>query len=103
MNRRIDPEQDLSLAGNPAAAGCTHAEAVRTVRASGPGCQECLATGGYWVHLRVCMTCGHIGCCDSSPGRHATAHYHETEHPIVRSVEPGETWGWCYVDEAVIQ
>ena len=62
-------------------------------------CVDCLAIGGTWVHLRMCQTCGHIGCCDSSPYRHASAHARATEHPIVRSAEPGETWSWCYVDQ----
>ena len=65
-----------------------------------PGaCEECLKEGTQWVHLRECMTCGHIGCCDSSPGHHATRHFHETRHPVMRSVEPGEQWTWCYVHE----
>ena len=63
------------------------------------GCEDCLAIGGTWVHLRMCQTCGHIGCCDSSPHRHASAHARATEHPIVRSAESGETWSWCYVDQ----
>jgi len=64
-----------------------------------PGCEDCLAMGGSWVHLRMCQSCGHIGCCDDSPNRHATAHARATEHPIIRSAEPGEEWSWCYVDE----
>ena len=63
------------------------------------GCEDCLAIGGTWVHLRMCQTCGHIGCCNSSPHRHASAHARATEHLIVRSAEPGETWSWCYVDQ----
>ena len=63
------------------------------------GCEECLAIGDSWVHLRLCLTCGHVGCCDSSKNKHATRHYHTTKHPTVRSFEPGETWRWCYVDE----
>lgn len=63
------------------------------------GCQECLATGGSWVQLRLCMQCGHVGCCDSSPGKHATAHFTDTQHPVIRSFQPGETWRWCYLDE----
>jgi monovalent cation/hydrogen antiporter len=63
------------------------------------GCEECLATGGHWVHLRLCVECGHVGCCDNSPGRHATAHFHKTKHPLIVSYEPGEAWMWCYVDE----
>ncbi|WP_431949968.1 UBP-type zinc finger domain-containing protein [Actinacidiphila sp. bgisy167] len=65
------------------------------------GCADCLAAGHRdWVHLRLCLTCGHIGCCDSSPGRHATAHYEATAHPVIRSYQPGETWRWCYVHES---
>ena len=66
-----------------------------------PGCEECLALGTRWVHLRMCQSCGHIGCCDDSPNKHATAHFHATEHPVIRSAEPGEDWFWCYVDEAM--
>jgi uncharacterized UBP type Zn finger protein len=82
-------------------AKCSHLEVVRFVEAPPeiPGCEECLATGMRWVHLRMCQTCGYIGCCDNSPGRHATAHYRASTHPIIRSVEPGEAWSWCYVDE----
>ena len=65
------------------------------------GCGECLRTGQGWVHLRLCLDCGTVGCCDSSPGRHATAHHHETRHPVVRSFQPGEQWRWCFVDELV--
>ncbi|MDB4994604.1 MAG: hypothetical protein JWM74_2036 [Myxococcaceae bacterium] len=80
---------------------CEHIDLVkiRTVARPAPGCVECLAMGGRWVHLRECLTCGHIGCCDSSPNTHATKHFHATQHPIVSSAEPGETWAWCYVDE----
>lgn len=78
---------------------CTHLDTiVDDLEPSGPGCVECLRDGTRWVHLRWCQACGHVGCCDSSPGRHATAHHHETDHPIVRSYEPGEEWFWCYVD-----
>ena len=62
-------------------------------------CEDCLKEGTQWVHLRECMTCGHVGCCDSSPARHATRHFHQTQHPVVRSVEPDEHWTWCYVHE----
>jgi uncharacterized UBP type Zn finger protein len=67
--------------------------------ADGAGCTDCLALGGRWVHLRTCLECGHIGCCDSSPARHATAHARETGHPVVQSHEPGESWRYCYVDQ----
>ena len=66
---------------------------------TGPGCYECTLMGATWVHLRRCIECGHVGCCDSSPNRHATKHFHATKHPIMRSIEPREDWGWCYVDE----
>src|SRR5262245_21463565 len=67
------------------------------------GCEECLAMGARWVHLRICLTCGHVGCCDSSPNKHATKHFHATGHPIVTSGEIGETWAWCYVDDRLLQ
>ena len=81
--------------------GCEHLRDLPSiVDANTPGvCEECVAEGGTWVHLRLCLSCGHVGCCDSSPRRHATAHHHATEHPVVRSAEPGESWRWCYVDE----
>ena len=66
------------------------------------GCEECLKIGDRWLHLRMCLVCGKIGCCDSSPNRHATAHFHETDHPLIRSAEPGEDWAWCYVDDVVL-
>ncbi|MDL4777824.1 MULTISPECIES: ubiquitin carboxyl-terminal hydrolase 14 [Thermomonosporaceae] len=66
------------------------------------GCQECLAEGTRWVHLRLCLSCGHVGCCDSSPMRHATAHYRGEGHPVVRSFEPGEDWRWCFADDLIV-
>jgi uncharacterized UBP type Zn finger protein len=78
---------------------CSHLDTDTGAAPSGDGCVECLAAGGYWVHLRRCVTCGHIGCCDSSPSKHATAHNRETSHPLIQSFEPGEDWYWCYVDE----
>jgi hypothetical protein len=66
------------------------------------GCQDCLAAGSHdWVHLRLCETCGHVGCCDSSPMRHASAHFKETSHPVIKSFQPGENWKWCFVDETL--
>jgi len=81
--------------------GCSHLDQVEFLAPEGDvaGCEECLKIGGSWVHLRMCQVCGKIGCCDNSPNRHATAHYNETGHPLIRSVEPGEEWSWCYVDE----
>jgi uncharacterized UBP type Zn finger protein len=79
---------------------CEHFDQIQGKEPRTPeGCEECLEMGSRWVHLRLCLTCGHVGCCDSSPNRHATAHFHGTQHPIIRSFEPGEDWGWCYVDE----
>jgi Zn-finger in ubiquitin-hydrolases and other protein len=79
---------------------CSHLDAAHDVTPSADGCEDCLRTGDSWVHLRVCQTCGHTGCCDNSPNRHATAHFRaHTEHPLVRSFEPGENWWWCYIDE----
>ena len=82
---------------------CAHRDQIRDVEPSTrEGCEDCLRTGGEWVHLRLCLSCGHVGCCDSSPNRHATKHAGESGHPIVRSFEPGESWRWCYVDEAIV-
>ncbi|HSU18353.1 MAG TPA: UBP-type zinc finger domain-containing protein [Acidobacteriaceae bacterium] len=66
------------------------------------GCEECRQMGDSWVHLRECLICGHVGCCDSSKNKHATKHFHATAHPVMRSVEPGEQWGWCFVDQALV-
>jgi uncharacterized UBP type Zn finger protein len=80
--------------------GCSHLAAIdRHIRPRARGCEECLTMGDTWVHLRLCMTCGHVGCCDDSKNKHATKHFHSTKHPIIRSLEPGERWGWCFVDE----
>ena len=81
---------------------CSHRDTIRDVAPGTNGCEECLKIGGRWVHLRMCRTCGHVGCCDSSPNRHATAHFRATGHPIARSIEPGESWSWCYVDEEAV-
>ena len=78
---------------------CRHLASVDPVPPHTLGCEECLQLGQRWVHLRLCLTCGHVGCCDSSPGRHATRHFQHTDHPVVASFEPGEQWAWCYVDE----
>lgn len=81
---------------------CTHLGEIKDVTPTTRVCEQCVAMGSRWVHLRMCLTCGQVGCCDSSPNRHATAHFHETQHPIIRSVEPGESWRWCYVDEETV-
>jgi hypothetical protein len=86
------------------AATCTHlADLEIDAEASGPGCVECLRDGTQWVHLRRCIECGHVGCCDASPQRHATAHFHATTHPLIQSYEPGQDWYWCYVDELAME
>ncbi|HET8751088.1 MAG TPA: UBP-type zinc finger domain-containing protein [Gaiellaceae bacterium] len=83
---------------------CSHLDeiAVRELPTEVEGCEDCLRTGGKWLHLRICLSCGHVACCDSSPNRHATAHHRATAHPIVRSLEPGEDWSWCYADEVAL-
>ena len=81
---------------------CEHLAEVTPVEPSGTGCVECLETGNTWINLRMCLVCGHVGCCDSSQGKHATMHYHESGHPTMRSAEPGETWRWCYIDQLLV-
>ena len=78
---------------------CPHLHQATPRDGNTDGCEECLRSGDSWVHLRVCLACGHVGCCDSSKNRHATRHFQATGHPVIRSGEPGETWGWCYVDQ----
>ena len=76
-----------------------HMSQVREVTPKTEGCEECLATGDRWVEVRLCLTCGHVGCCDSSKGKHATAHFKETKHALMRSNQPGQSWCWCFIDE----
>ena len=94
----IDTERPVDLVVKDGNA-CGHLDEIREVYPSAAGCEDCLRTGDRWVHLRACMSCGHVGCCDSSPNRHATRHYETTAHPIMRSMERGESWGWCFVDQ----
>jgi uncharacterized UBP type Zn finger protein len=83
---------------------CAHLDGLVPVEPTSPeGCEECLAIGQEWVHLRLCMGCGHVGCCDSSVGRHATAHSRATAHPVVQSFERGEDWAFCYPDDAFLE
>jgi uncharacterized UBP type Zn finger protein len=84
---------------------CAHLDQIVVVEPPSAilGCEECLKTGDRWLHLRMCQTCGSIGCCDSSPNRHASRHAHESDHPVARSVEPGERWSWCYIDEVMFE
>ena len=81
---------------------CRHTVQALEVTPGAGGCEECRATGDVWVHLRVCLSCGHVGCCDSSKNRHATKHFHASRHPVVRSSEPGETWAYCYEEGALL-
>jgi uncharacterized UBP type Zn finger protein len=82
---------------------CEHVDQIQgEVEPSSLGCEDCLKVGGRWVHLRICMVCGHVGCCDSSPSKHATAHFRETGHAIVKSFEPGENWLYCYADQRIV-
>ncbi len=81
---------------------CSHRKEIRDVTPSARGCEDCLKTGDRWVHLRLCLSCGYVGCCDSSKNKHASAHAGKAKHPIVRSFEPGEDWMWCYVDETFL-
>jgi Zn-finger in ubiquitin-hydrolases and other protein len=80
---------------------CTHLDQIRDVTPSANGCEDCLKIGDTWVHLRECLICGHVGCCDSSKNKHATKHFHATHHPIIQSFQPGEDWRWCYVDQVM--
>lgn len=82
---------------------CTHLDHVRVLSSDQPGCEDCLASGGTWVHLRLCVECGRIGCCDNSANRHATRHYQGTGHPVIRAYDPDEGWWYCYVDELTFE
>jgi uncharacterized UBP type Zn finger protein len=82
---------------------CSHLDTLREVTPSADGCEECLKIGSTWFHLRLCMSCGKVGCCDQSPNRHATAHVEESGHPIIRSAEPGEEWAYCYPDDLYME
>ena len=81
---------------------CDHIDTVSQVLPQTLGCAECLRSGSWWVHLRLCRSCGHVGCCDDSPNRHATAHFRMTRHPIIEGYDPPEGWGWCFVDEVEV-
>jgi hypothetical protein len=93
------PIRDTGAMADP----CTHTDQIQEVAPSGNGCVECLEIGAQWLHLRRCTGCGHIGCCDSSPNRHATAHFREAAHPVIQSFEPGEDWYWCFIDEIAFE
>lgn len=82
---------------------CLHVDQIQNVTASSKGCKDCLKIGDTWVHLRMCLTCGHVGCCDSSKNKHADKHYRETGHPVIQSAQMGEDWMWCYIDEMYLE
>jgi uncharacterized UBP type Zn finger protein len=82
---------------------CQHLDQIQEVTPSAQGCEDCLKMGDRWVNLRLCLICGHVGCCDSSPNTHATKHFHATSHPLIQSFQPGEEWVWCYVDEVFFE
>ncbi len=83
-------------------AQCKHLDQIKSVKPNAKGCEECLATGDAWVELRLCLICGHVGCCDSSKNKHATKHFHATRHPIIQSFQSDQDWRWCYVDETYV-
>jgi len=95
-----DWPREAAMSTNPTDA---HAKLIREVTPSAKGCEDCLKTGDRWVQLRLGLSCGHVGCCDSSKNKHATKHFHATTHPIVQSYERGEDWLWCYVDQVVME
>jgi uncharacterized UBP type Zn finger protein len=82
---------------------CTHTDQIKFKTTKKHTCEECVKMGDTWVHLRLCLVCGNVGCCDSSKNKHATKHFHATTHPVIRSAERGEDWGWCYVDEVYLE
>ncbi len=82
---------------------CSHTDQIETVTPSAEGCEECLKLGDSWVHLRLCRTCGHVGCCESSKNKRAQKHFKQVNHPIIQSFEPNEDWLWCYVDETYVE
>ncbi|MGC2260079.1 MAG: UBP-type zinc finger domain-containing protein, partial [Candidatus Sulfotelmatobacter sp.] len=81
---------------------CKHLDEIKITKTSKHACEDCVKIGDTWIHLRLCLTCGHVGCCDSSKNRHARKHYHRVEHPLIRSIEPGERWVWCYADDIAV-
>jgi CPA2 family monovalent cation:H+ antiporter-2 len=99
----IDTEKAVEFVPKVNESVCDHIKQTRPVFPSADGCEDCLQTGDSWVHLRICLSCGHVGCCDSSKNKHATGHFHETTHPVIKSIEPGEEWGYCYPDEQLYE
>ncbi len=85
--------------------GCSHLDTITVFELpeSVTGCEDCLREGSVWMHLRICLSCGHVGCCDDSPNKHASAHHHDSGHALIRSLEPGEDWSWCFEDELAMR
>jgi len=81
---------------------CVHLDQIKEVKPDSDGCSDCLKTGDKWVELRMCLICGHVGCCDSSKNKHATKHFQDTKHPIIKSFEKGQVWKWCYIDKNMV-
>ena len=102
MTSMLTRLRNLMSSEDLADAGCQHQDQIREVEPSADGCEDCLKAGDRWIHLRMCMTCGYAGCCDSSRNKHATKHFNETGHPLITSLEPGEDWVYCYLDDEVI-
>jgi uncharacterized UBP type Zn finger protein len=94
----MSEEENRKVAAERRKQQCSHLHLIQNVTPHTSGCEECLAMGDTWVHLRVCKICGHVGCCDDSKNKHAAKHFHATGHPIMQSIEPGEDWMWCFVD-----
>jgi monovalent cation:H+ antiporter-2, CPA2 family len=93
----------MTTSSNVEAPPCSHLDQIRPVKPKTTGCEECLKAGDTWVHLRLCLECGHVGCCDSSKNKHASKHFGHTQHPLMQSFQPNERWIWCFVDEVAME
>jgi Trk K+ transport system NAD-binding subunit len=102
VGKYTDTENPIKFVPQANEKVCSHLQQIRAVFPSADGCEDCLRTGDVWVHLRICLTCGHTGCCDSSKNKHATAHFKDCAHPLIKSLERGEDWAWCYADETYL-
>lgn len=102
MSRLNELIRDLSKSNQLEDVGCGHKDQVKAVTPMSDGCVDCLKMGDTWVHLRLCLTCGYVGCCDNSKNRHGSKHYASVRHPLIKSFEPGEDWVWCFPDEALL-
>lgn len=98
----MDRKPERATRAMSTATPCSHEGEIKDVSPRTTGCEECLKSGDSWVQLRMCLSCGHVGCCDDSRNKHATAHFRATQHPVMQSAQPGESWRWCYVDETYL-